>query len=49
MKGIAGRDQKHLSVRICFVLKDVKKKIYCCGKRKGCLEEEDVVIKMLKW
>ena len=48
MKGITGRDQKHLSVRICFVLEDVKKKIYC-GKRKGCLEEGDVVIKMLKW
>ena len=47
MKGIAGRDQKHLSVRICFVLEDVKK-IYC-GKRKGCLEEGYVVIKMLKW
>lgn len=32
-----------------FCIERCEKKIYCCGKRKGCLEEEDVVIKMLKW
>lgn len=48
MKGTLGRDQKHLSVRICFVLEDVKKSVIVASV-KGAWKKGDMVIKMLTW